>query len=235
MQGARPLLALGLLFCFGLNVGPVQADQIESIQKFLETKVIEQYALTPSDSYAVIILNRAEIDSRLSKIKKQNLTFELSNDYSLLGKKIINLKLNTEPVTVLPVLAQLRASANAVVFNKALGRHVLITQNDLEEITQDLTFIPKGFVRNKNDVLGKETAVYIRLNQPVFPYMIREVPLIRSKQKLKLRWADPLVTVQVEGMALEDGYLNQEINVMNLASSKKLKGKIISSGVVEIR
>jgi flagella basal body P-ring formation protein FlgA len=84
-------------------------------------------------------------------------------------------------------------------------------------------------------VLGKETAVYIRMNQPIFPYMIREVPLVRTKQKIKLRWADPLVLVQVEGMALEDGYLNEEISVMNLASSKKLKGIVLSSGVVEIR
>jgi flagella basal body P-ring formation protein FlgA len=36
-------------------------------------------------------------------------------------------------------------------------------------------------------------------------------------------------------MALEDGYLNEEISVMNLASSKKLKGIVLSSGVVEIR
>jgi len=215
--------------------GCLQAGEIDSIKTFLTSRVIQQYALSPSDSCTVVILNRAEIESVLSKLKLSHFSYELPNDYSLLGKKTINLKLNTNPVTIISVLAEIRATANVYVFNKSLGRHVLITENDFTETPRDLTFIPKGFVRNKKNILDKESAVYIRAGQPIFPYMIREVPLVRFKQKIKLRWADPLVSVQVEGLALEDGYEGQEIKVMNLGSSKKLKGKVIAPGVVEIR
>jgi len=61
------------------------------------------------------------------------------------------------------------------------------------------------------------------------------VPLIHQKDKVKLRWADPMVTVQVEGLALDDGYLDQESAVMNLSSNKKLKGTVRAPGVVEIK
>jgi len=218
-------------------VSGAQAGQMDSIQKFLELKLVEQYALTPSDSYSVTILNSAEVESLLDhhRLTVSTKDLILGNNFSLLGKKIINLRSVQKNDLVIPVFAEMRASTNVYELLRPLRRHVLIQEKDLNEVRRELTFIPKGFIRNKNDILGKESAVYIRAGQPFFPYMIREVPLIHSKDKVKLRWADPLITVQVEGIALEDGYLEQEISVMNLTSNKKLKGMVRSAGVVEIR
>lgn len=220
-----------------LLVGWTQAGQLDSIQKFLESKIIAQYALTPSDSYSVHILNSAEIESLLNhqRIKLTADDLILANDFSLLGKKIVNLKTISKGDLVIPVFAEMRASTNVFELSRPLGRHVLIQEQDLNEVKRDLTFMPKGFIRDKNEILGKESAVYIRAGQPFFSYMIREVPPVHQKDKLKLRWADPLVTVQVEGIALEDGYMDQEIMVMNLSSNKKLKGVVRAPGVVEIK
>lgn len=211
------------------------ADQIQNIKSFLEKKVVEQYALTPSDSYTVTIHNPAEITSLLKQWNLNDPDYVLPDSFSLLGKKILSLRVGPEAKLVLPVLAEIKANAQVLVFKTKLGRHVRIQEKDLALEPRDLTFIPKGYLRRATEVLDKETAVYIRPQQPIYPYMIREVPMIRAKQKIKLRWADPLVAVQVDGLALQDGYLDQEISVMNLASSKKLKGRVLSEGVVEIR
>jgi hypothetical protein len=80
----------------------------------------------------------------------------LANDFSLLGKKIVNLRTISKTDLVIPVFAEMRASTNVFELSRPLGRHVLIQEQDINEIRRDLTFMPKGFIRNKNDILGKK-------------------------------------------------------------------------------
>jgi|TARA_R100000501_G_scaffold13151_3_gene23978 flagella basal body P-ring formation protein FlgA len=133
-----------------------------------------------------------------------------------------------------PALAAPDAPRPLVVALKtSLPRGALVTAKDVDLIPAP-SAINSGMLREAEAAVGHKLLRSVNAGTPLKLTMLERAPAVRRGDRVVLRASGKGFSVQVEGIAKEDGAEGDRVTAVNLSSGEKLAGRIDSDGALLI-
>jgi flagella basal body P-ring formation protein FlgA len=158
----------------------------------------------------------------------------LNSGYSK-GTAILNCNFNQgTKKTVLRVICHLDVITGVCVAKNDLTRGTVLTANDLEISTRNITSLAPGLFTKSEDLIGSKTLVTLNAGTVLQKRMICRVPDVTSGDNIQIIFNKGRIRCSVNGTARESGNTGEKIWVQNSETKQLLRVKIVSKGLVEI-
>lgn len=144
-----------------------------------------------------------------------------------------NLRQGTK-TTVLRVICHLKVTSGICVARNDLQRGTVLTAEDLEIVTKNITSLAPGIYTKIEDLIGSKTVVTLNAGTVLQKRMICRVPEVSSGDNIQIIFNKGRVRCSVNGTARESGNTGDKIWVQNSETKMLLRVKIVSKGIVEI-
>ncbi|MCL6588906.1 MAG: flagellar basal body P-ring formation chaperone FlgA [Firmicutes bacterium] len=130
------------------------------------------------------------------------------------------------------ISARIHAAARVYRALQNIPRHGAIKPVDFEQLEREL--VTGREVLGEIPVGARATQI-IHRGDPLRADQIQPVPLVGKGEEVSVIARDGQLTVQLTGIAKADGWLGDEIYLMNPASKKLFKGRVIGEDFVEVK
>jgi len=131
-------------------------------------------------------------------------------------------------------MAYLEAIEKVVVTRKPLGRHQLITPNDIISKEMNLAKLPSNVILDPSQVIGKRTKAIVDPYTPLTAAIIELPPLVKRRKLVKIVAETENLRVTTLGEARQDGREGEVIKVLNTSSQKEIYGRVIDANTIKI-
>jgi flagella basal body P-ring formation protein FlgA len=172
------------------------------------------------------------IDSRLRLAACDNIQVELPpNNAATMTAKVVCPTQNW----TLYVPVRLHAWVDAIVASTNLAPNTQLTAEQLTHGRADAFGGSAGMLTDAREVEGKILRVGLMAGAPILSPQLGLPISVRRGQKVMLTLTDPVMTIKLTAVALEDGRVGDNISVQNPDSQKTLHATVARDGGVEIR
>ncbi len=130
----------------------------------------------------------------------------------------------------IPVTVRIRTFQNVLVSSQTIQPHALITPDEVTSVKTETTDILNP-VTSLSQLEGKWTSRWIQSGKPLTFNMFHDVPVVKRGDNVTIIYRANNIVVQEQGSAVQDGRMNQIINVTN-GYRDYLRGKVIGKGEV---
>ncbi len=208
------------------------------------SKAIVSYLVEKDPSYSG---KRIEVEYKYAdrifrdlKARKGSVTFavvELYPDFKPIGNIIVPIQVSVDGELKEKLFLRTRVSVyeNIVVATKRMKRGDIIGTTEAAMEVRDISTLNSQAIKDINLVLGKEAKTYIPLNNAIYEYMIKEKPVVRKNESIKISAYSEGLSVEAGGVALEDGAMGMEIRVRNSSSGKEMIAEVTGTGEVTVK
>jgi len=153
----------------------------------------------------------------------------------LLGRMSFQLEVIAPPHhTTYWASARVEMLAEVVVARRTLGRGEVLVPDDLTLAPLPVSNLPAGTVGGPDALLGQQVTQRIRPGQPVTDQMVEATPVVFRGDRLTLLVQRPGLTVTAVGEAREDGAPDHVIAVMNLASRRTVRARVVDAQTAQV-
>ncbi|MFA5034542.1 MAG: flagellar basal body P-ring formation chaperone FlgA [Candidatus Margulisiibacteriota bacterium] len=226
-----------LLLCCSLAGAALAATPEERIVETIKSFVLSQY---PS-----VVREELKVEIKIDEKGKAALltaddastyrVMEVFPDFKPIGNVIFPIEVKkTGGISKLFVRAKVEVLKKIVVAAASLGRNKPLQAGDFIYQVRDVALLPQKYFTDFQPLLGKEAKIPVPANSTIFEWMIGEPPVIRVGSEISLVVAASDISVRADGLALENGYLGEQIKVRKKESGKILFGKVLSNNEVEV-
>jgi flagella basal body P-ring formation protein FlgA len=121
-----------------------------------------------------------------------------------------------------------------VMSGRAFRKGYYLQRNDIFAKLMDVTRIPKGSIRNTEQVIGKPLARSIVANVPVVDTMVSDRAIVKRGHKVTLVIESPSFIITTLGEIKENSSLGSYVKAVNLASKKVISGVLMDENTVKV-
>ncbi|SPD72673.1 exported hypothetical protein [uncultured Desulfobacterium sp.] len=146
----------------------------------------------------------------------------------------IQFLVNGRPERKIWVSVSIEVFAEVVVTKRPLGRHKMITEDDLEVVVMDLAKVPSNGIKNSEVAVGKRTKRQIDAYAVLQEDQIENAPLIKRGDIVIIVAESDVLKVTTLGRAKEKGGLGDVICIENVDSKKGIYAKVMDSKTVRV-
>jgi flagella basal body P-ring formation protein FlgA len=230
------LLALAGGHGFGANISNDVSSKI--------TKAIVNYLVSKDPNYSgkKIEVSYKYADRIFSNLKTRSgkVTFliaELYPDFKPIGNIIVPIQVVVDNVPKEKIFLRTKVSVfdRIVVAKKRLKRGDPISSAEAAIEERDVAVLSQNIIKDINFVIGKEAKTFIPSGNPIYDWMVKDKPVVKKNEKIKIAAGSQNVSVAAVGIALEDGNSGSEIKIKNLSSGKELIGVVTGTGEVMVK
>ncbi|OGC11423.1 flagella basal body P-ring formation protein FlgA [candidate division WOR-1 bacterium RIFOXYA12_FULL_52_29] len=232
----KRIFAVCLLFFFAAGAAyasPVEEKIVEAIKSFVETRYPD---FSRSEMRVEIKLNdkdSASLDlddpSAVCKV------LAVFSDFKPVGNVIFPVEVKTvSGASKIFVRAKVEVLKKIVVAAKKIPRNKDLKADDLRFEVRDVAMLPRKYLTEMDNMLGKETKIPVPAGSTVFEWMIGDPAVIRTGSEVSIVVLASDIGIRADGVALENGYLGEQIKVRKKDSPKILFGKVLSEKEVEV-
>ncbi|MXP65605.1 flagellar basal body P-ring formation protein FlgA [Roseomonas sp. M0104] len=105
---------------------------------------------------------------------------------------------------------------------------------------QDLEAVPPrrdsaAFIEAARDLVGQEMRRRVRDGLPLRDRDVGEPLAVHSTETVRVFWKSAGVTLELEGRAMEDGAVGEEIRVHNPGSNRTIRAVVVAERTTEVR
>lgn len=122
---------------------------------------------------------------------------------------------------------------------RPIARGTLITEGDVEQARLDVSRMSSReldrLVKSTEGILGKEARVDIPAGRPIADNMLDLPKVVESGDRVTLVAVSGQVRISAPGVAQQDGVENATIRVLNLSNQKRLYGRVVGPGLVQLQ
>ena len=119
-----------------------------------------------------------------------------------------------------------------VYVNRTLAKDTLISREDISTKQTHLASVNRDFVAHPETVIGQRALRQVRNGQRLSPERISQPYLINRGDTLIIEAVGDNFSTSMQGTALDNGYLDQQIRVRNNSSGKTIRAVVMDSGKV---
>ncbi|MFH1389787.1 MAG: flagellar basal body P-ring formation chaperone FlgA [Candidatus Margulisiibacteriota bacterium] len=231
----RSITTVLLIICAAGAVfaSPVEDKIVEAIKSFVVARYPDfaksqlQVEIRLNDKDAALL----DLDDASAACK----ILDVFSDFKPIGNVIFPVQVKTKGETSkLFVRAKVEVLKKVVVAARKLPRNKALQSEDFKYEVRDVAMLPQKYLTAIETLLGKETKIPVPQNSTVFEWMLREPAVIRAGSEISLVVVASDLGVRADGLALENGYLGEQIKVRKKDSPKILFGKVLSEKEVEV-
>ena len=121
-----------------------------------------------------------------------------------------------------------------VMSGRALRKGHYLEKDDIFTKLMDVTRIPKGTIRDTEEVMGKPLARSIVANVPFVDTMVSNTSAVKRGHKVTLVIESPSFIITALGEIKENSSVGKYVKVVNLASKKIISGVLMDENTVKV-
>ena len=174
---------------------------------------------------------------RADILKTHQMVLNLEPKMDFLGNVILSLKCsnNEKQVSTLRIPATVTAKVTLFKAKHRINKGEKLREDHFTSIVDDITSNSRKSIFDKQDFIGKEAKTPIAAATVLTEWMVSEIPIIRSNERIKLMYKRNNLEVSINGKALEDGHKGSKIRVQaDLKTNKTLIGTVVDSEHVQV-
>lgn len=132
------------------------------------------------------------------------------------------------------VETEIRVFGEVIVTSRPLAHHETIRPEDVRLERRDLSALPTRTFTEIAEVLGRQAAQAIAVNQTLTPSLVELPRVVRRGSAVMLVYETAGLRVEAPGRAAEPGKVGDRIRVENPSSGKVLEGQILDARTVRV-
>ena len=121
-----------------------------------------------------------------------------------------------------------------VMSGRALRKGHYLQKDDIFTKLMDVTRIPKGTIRNTEQVMGKPLARSIVANVPFVDTMVSDTSAVKKGHKVILVIESPSFIITALGEIKENSSVGRHVKAVNLTSKKVISGFLMDENTVKV-
>lgn len=147
---------------------------------------------------------------------------------------VFNFYKNGKFIKKLGVVCRLELFADIVVAKTTVRRGSVITREMLDIVRREVTLPADDFSTEIAQVTGQQAKRTIRARGLLRKSDLEPVPTIRSGEIVMIVADNGNIKITARGIAKSDGAMGETIPVLSLRSNKKIHGRVIGDGTVQV-
>ena len=208
-------------------------ELIGATEGFLEF-IVEDY-LERSEIQARHEIQVNPIDPRLRLAAcDRDLTQKLESPEQPVGRVTVRVSCEGSTPWSVFIPAQVRIFRAVAVLKNPLKRNSVIGPDDFAMIEQDVGLLNRGYILDPQQVIGKKLTRPMQADQVLTPSQLQMAESIRRGDQVVILASSSGISVRMQGEALSDGALGQQISVRNLSSQRVIRARVVGPGQVEV-
>lgn len=133
------------------------------------------------------------------------------------------------------VALQLHAYAQVAVLTQPVSIGQVLSAADISMVRHDIGTISKEFFTDANAVIGQQIRRQLRAGTILNADMLNNPIVINRGEQVVIRTQKPGLSIEVKGIALEQGRSGERIRVRNERSGTIVTGSVIAAGLVLVQ
>jgi flagella basal body P-ring formation protein FlgA len=146
----------------------------------------------------------------------------------------LSFKVGEKNLKTLIVNADIEVLVDILLTARPLKRSQVLGPEDVYVGQRDLTGLSGNILSDVDAVVGKRVKRPVGADMPLTEEMIEETPVLRRGDQVLIIAESAGLRITAVGVALGEGYLGKPIQVMNIASKKRMSGKVMDSETVKV-
>jgi len=127
---------------------------------------------------------------------------------------------------------QLSILAPVITAKTALPRGTVLTKDHLKSQEVDITRVHRGYYTDKKNLIGATTTRPFNMGHLINPSQVKPPFLVRKQQQVVVSAKSKTLSVNVKGIALEDGFMGDIISIRNPQSKRTIEARVTGLGKV---
>ena len=153
---------------------------------------------------------------------------------SLASRQTVGVRCSTGQPWSLYVPVNVRIMKKILVASRELPRGSVLGAEDLELEERDVARLRAGYFEHPGQALGKITKRTIHRNDALLPTQVLAPQAVERGSKVTILARAGALQVRMTGKALSGGSKGDLIEVVNESSQKRIEGRVIAPGLVEV-
>lgn len=130
--------------------------------------------------------------------------------------------------------ARVEMLAEVVVARRTLGRGEVLAADDLTTAPFPLSRLPAGTVKQADELLGQQVTRRVQPGEPVTEQAVAAPPVVLRGDRVTLLVRRPGLEITAVGEAREDGAPDHVIEVINLASRRTVRARVLDAQTAQV-
>jgi flagella basal body P-ring formation protein FlgA len=148
------------------------------------------------------------------------------------GKTIFKMRFKNG--TIVKATANVRAFDEVIFTERAFRKGYHLQKEDFYVKLMDVTRIPKGAVKNTDEVINKTLTRSVVANAPILDNMVSDKTVIKRGCKVTLIVESPSFIITTLGEVRENAYVGGSVKAINPASKKVVSGLLVDENTVKV-
>jgi len=146
----------------------------------------------------------------------------------------VEFSINGKPVRTVPVRTYLKIYKEVYVARDTIKREQLIEESDLLKIRRNVDRIPREYVTDKDQLIGKITTRTINPSETISGNTLAIPPLVKSGDRIRIVYETPFLRLSAPGVSLSKGRKGERIPVKNSDSKLVVFATVKTSNIVQV-
>ncbi|HSX70069.1 MAG TPA: flagellar basal body P-ring formation chaperone FlgA [Pseudomonas sp.] len=231
---AGVLPALGLFGYSALYAAPMTLPEelIGATEGFLEFTVEDYLERSEISARHEIEVNPIDPRLRLAACDS-DLTQSLESPAQPVGRVTVRVSCEGSTPWTVFVPAQVRVFRPVVVLKTPLKRNSIVSERNIALIEQDVGAL-RSYITDPTLVIGRKMTRPVAADQVLIPSQLELAESVYRGDQVVIAARSGGIAVRVQGEALADGTLGEQISVRNLSSQRVVRARVIGPGQVEV-
>ena len=146
----------------------------------------------------------------------------------------VEFSINGNPVRTVPVRTYLKIYKEVYVARDTIKREQLIEESDLLKIRRNVDRIPREYVTDKDQLIGKITTRTINPSETISGKTLAIPPLVKSGDRIQIVYETPFLRLSAPGISLSKGRKGERIPVKNSDSKLVVFATVKTKNIVQV-
>lgn len=208
------------------------ADIEAEVQRFLHSEHLPalREQLGDGDYRATV----GKLDPRLRLADCSTLQSEVHGQKNDYGRLSVKVRCSEGANWSLYVNAEINVFINVAVSTHPLRRGQRVTNGDITFSQQDISQLRDNFYTDAEQVVGLELTRSIGANQVLRSSQLKPPLAVKRGDKVLITAENNKITIKMNGIALSNGEIGQQIRVRNSSSDRIIRARVTAPGEVSV-
>ena len=135
---------------------------------------------------------------------------------------VVVFRVDGKPVRKVSVSGRVRIRQMVIRAARNLRPGDLIENKDISSSSEEMDYLPKETLNNRNEIIGKRAVRSIRENQLITAGMVEDPPVVEKGSRVLIKAESDRILITTIGKVLEDGRNGDLVKVVNISSGKEI-------------
>lgn len=236
-KSGHPVSFIRLIFVVGIIqilfssfMLPAKVFAANSLQSIVTQRLEAHFAKQLPQTDITIDIN--SINKGVNHRKCTNLSIPIPKQLPPGGRITLRIACTAPQTWYTYVAAKVIAIAPVAYTSRAIAKGSSISASDIRFVKDNIATLNRGYFRDPAQVVGLKARRSLSPNTVLTPQLLEAALLVNKGDSVIIQANASGLMIRTQGIALEDGSLGEQIDVINSRSQKVIRAYVLRRGIV---